>query len=473
MSISLKIRLGAIPKNLLLAFGISLMLSCSKEDDSPTNTNITLPDPEPSESEFYGNPFTGMPEDINDLVLYEINIRAFSADGDLDGVSARLDSIQSLGVNVIWLMPIYPVGIEKGINSPYCVRDFKAVASEYGNLEDLRNLVDAAHQRGMAVILDYVANHTAWDHPWITDHPDWYTQDASGNIVIPPGTNWQDVADLNFEVEAMQNAQIENFKYWIREANVDGFRCDYANGVPFEFWQRAIDSLEAYHRSNLLMLAEGDRFNHLVAGFDLRFSWAAYGKLKDVFENNAPASDLATYHQNEYNVVVGNQGILRFTTNHDESAWDATPVQLFGSQERALAAMVATTFLGGVPLIYSSQEVGRASTLPFFSNDPINWNANPSILDAYQEFMAIYNQEKAARQQSLTDHSSNDVLAFTKSFNDEELLVIVNCRDSQQIYQAPSSITSEPWRDLRTGNASNIPPNLILAPGAYYLFKKL
>ncbi len=444
------------------------IIACKKEADPLANN----PTPQEPVSEYYGEPFQGMPASVDDLVLYEVNIRAFSSNGDLSGVTARLDSIKALGVNVIWLMPIYPVGIENGVNSPYSVRDFNAVANEYGNLEDLRNLIDAAHQKEMAVILDFVANHTAWDHPWIDAHPDWYTQDASGNIVHPPGTNWTDVADLNFENDSMQVAMIETMRYWIKEANIDGYRCDYANGVPFEFWQRAIDSLEKSHRSNLLMLAEGDRFNHLVAGFDLRFSWAFYDRIKRVFKDGEPASILPSYHEAEYNVVTGNQGILRFITNHDESAWDETPVQLFGNQEKAIAAMVANVFIGGVPLIYGSQEVGRNNNLAFFSNDPINWNANPSTLEAYRNFMQLYRQEKAARSRSLVDYSSNEVLAFTKEVGADEILILVNTRNQAVSYAVDPILAAASWTNLIDSAPYSLSGSISLAMGDYLILKK-
>ena len=456
-------------KGILYTLLALILFSCKKDDSNPNPPE----DPTPQEPSFYGAPYLGLPDSVNDWVIYEVNLRAFSAEGNIAGVEARLDSIKSLGVNVIWLMPIFPIGIEKGINSPYSIRDYQAVASEYGDIEDLRSLVDAAHHRDMAVILDFIANHTAWDHPWIAEHPEWYSQDASGNIIHPPGTNWLDVADLNFDQDSLQIALIEAMKYWIREANIDGYRCDYANGVPFSFWQRAIDSLESYHRSNLLMLAEGDRFNHLVAGFDLRFSWAFYDQVKKVFKNGDPASILSAYHQGEYNTVVGNQGILRFITNHDESAWDATPVQLFGSQEKAIAAMVSITFLGGVPLIYGSQEVGRQSNLAFFSKDPINWNANPNTLDAYQEFMQIYRNEPAARVQTLSDYSTSDVLAFRKAKGGEELLMIVNTRSNQVVYPLANDFSNGSWRDIRADTTAYLPSSLVLEPNQYFIFKKV
>ncbi len=182
----------------------------------------------------FGTPFAGVPS-TSDVVIYEVNMRAFSAEGNFKGVEARLDSIKALNVNVLWLMPIHSVGVLKsvgGMGSPYLVKDYKAVGAEYGTLADLQNLVIEAHRRNMAVIIDWVANHTSWDNAWITAHPEWYTKDASGNITIPAGTNWADVADLNFSNADMREAMIDAMKYWILIANIDGFRCDYADGVP-------------------------------------------------------------------------------------------------------------------------------------------------------------------------------------------------------------------------------------------------
>jgi len=205
----------------------------------------------------YGSPFNEVPQ-TEDIILYEVNLRAFSTTGDLQGVIDKLDHLQSLHVNVIWLMPIHPIGTINSVNSPYSVRDYKAVSSEYGDLATLRALTDAAHARGMCVIMDWVANHTAWDHPWITNS-EWYTRDANGSIIMPPGTNWADVADLNFDNQEMRAAMVDAMKYWILEANVDGFRCDYADGVPFDFWQDAISQLRSIPNRSLIMLAEGDR----------------------------------------------------------------------------------------------------------------------------------------------------------------------------------------------------------------------
>lgn len=179
----------------------------------------------------YGTPFSEVP-DPRDAVIYQVNTRAFSATHNFQGVTARLDSIKNLGVNVIYLMPIYTVGSLKSINSPYCIKNYKGISPEFGTMTDLRTLVDGAHARGMSVMLDWVANHTAWDHAWMTNKA-WYKQDASGNIVSPNG--WTDVAQLDFSNTAMRLEMIYSMKYWVYEANVDGFRCDYADGPPATF----------------------------------------------------------------------------------------------------------------------------------------------------------------------------------------------------------------------------------------------
>lgn len=222
---------------LFTIFSLAILISCEQDSDPPPDDN----NGNNNDTAYHAIPFDNVPATV-DVVMYEVNLRAFSSTGDLQGVINRLDEIKSLGVNVIWIMPIHPIGEINSVNSPYSVKDYKAVSSEYGTLEDLRNLTAEAHERDMAVIMDWIANHTAWDNEWI-NNKSWYTQDGNGNIVHPPGTNWLDVADLNYENMDMQNAMIDAMKYWILQANVDGFRCDYADGVPYEFWKRAIDTL--------------------------------------------------------------------------------------------------------------------------------------------------------------------------------------------------------------------------------------
>ncbi len=443
-------------------FTLLLAIACEKDPVAPIDNT---PDP-PVGYKQYGTPFDQVPVN-DDIVMYEVNLRAFSTAGTLKGVRSRLDEIKALGVNVIWLMPIYPIGLVKGINSPYCIKDFKAVSMEYGTLPELRNLTNEAHALGMAVVLDWVANHTSWDNAWIS-HKDWYTQDAGGNIIHPAGTNWLDVADLNFANSEMRLTMIDAMKYWVLEANVDGFRCDYADGVPFDFWQQAIDTLNAVPNRNLVFLAEGSRADHFQAGFDLNFAWDFYGKVKDVF-NGQPANELFATHVLEYSNVPAGQHKLRFTTNHDQSANENTPMVLFHGKQGALAASVATIFMGGVPLFYSGQEVGRMAKVPFFSKSPINWNENPDMLTAYKDMMAFYSSAQVARSGTGVDYSNNEVICFTKTLGDEQVLIIINTHNESVEYTVPSQFVGSYWTDALTNDTLQFGASVQLANYQYLI----
>lgn len=428
-------------------------------------------EPDPVEEyEQYGTPFNQVP-DTKDVVLYEVNIRAFSPHPNLQGVIDRIDSIKSLGVNVIWLMPIHPIGSINSVNSPYSVKNYKEVNPSFGTLDDLRELTDAAHARGMAVIMDWVANHTAWDNPWLLEHKSWYTQDGSGNVIHPAGTNWQDVADLNYSNDTMRTAMIDAMKYWIYTANVDGFRCDYADGVPFSFWQNAWSSLHSIEGRKFILFAEGTRADHFTAGFDLNFGWQFYGALKNVYAGQSVSTIFAA-HANEYQGVAEGKHWVRFTTNHDESAWDATPISLFDGINGALAASVVTIFTGGVPLLYSSQEVGTAQTVPFFSTSTINWSANPEMLHAYQAMLSYYANKETARLGENTVFADDDIACLQKSLNSDTILVVTNLRNSEINWTIPGSLQTTQWVDAFTGYPFTFTESLLLNPYQYLIFQK-
>lgn len=442
-----------------------LLFSCfNTEFDNPT-----IHKPAASPYEQYGTPFDSLPA-IEDIIMYEVNLRAFSENGDIQGVIDRLDHIESLGVNVIWLMPIYPVGELNSINSPYCVKDYKAVGSEYGTLEDLRDLTDAAHERNMAVILDWVANHTAWDNAWI-DSASWYTQDGEGNIIHPAGTNWEDVADLNYDNQNMRAAMIDAIAYWVYEANIDGYRCDHADGVPFDFWQSAWQTLDSIPDRNFIFFAEGTRSDHFSAGFDLNFGWTFYDAVKNIINGNV-ANEVITAHADEYADIPEGKHWVRFTTNHDESAWDATPITLFNGIDGALAAEVITLFTGGVPLIYGSQEVGTASTVPFFYNSTIDWSANPDMLAAYQSMFQFYANSLTARCGDNAVYSSYDIFCLKKMLNDKEILIMVNTRNRNKTFNIPYALNNTYWKDHLTGEEISLSGSISFAPYQYYIFEQ-
>lgn len=446
-----------------------MVIGCSKED----STSNVAPNPVvPTGNELvqYETPFTEIPI-TSDIVMYEVNERAFSTSGNFAGIISRLDKIKELGVNVIWLMPTTPIGSVNSINSPYCVKNYTGVNPEFGNLEDLRTLVREAHLRGMSVILDWVANHTSWDNPWIAN-TSWYTQDSLGNIIHPAGTNWQDVADLNFNNAAMRLEMIKAMKYWILTANVDGFRCDAADFVPFDFWKQAIDDLRLIPNREIIMLAEGSRSDHFTAGFDMNFSWDFFGKNKNVFKNNYAASDLFTTSTLEYSTITPGKQKLRFTSNHDECAWDDTPLGLFGGIQASLSAFVISSFMDGVPLIYNGQEVGCTVKLPYFSNSPINWSTNPTMLTEYKRLINLRNTHTAIRTGTITDYSNADLVAFKKQKNADEVFVIANSRNSAKTFTVPIALVGTVWINTSDNTSITLGSSINLSAFEYTILVK-
>jgi glycosidase len=390
---------------------------------------------------------------VDDIAMYQVNPRVFAPANSLNAVAARIDSIRDLGVNIMWVMPIYPIGIEKGKNSPYCISDYKAIAPEFGTIEDFKNLAKVCHEHGMGIILDWVANHTAWDHPWVKEHPDWYTRDAeTDTIICPQPWNWEDVADLNYDNKDMREAMIDAMKFWIVDVGIDGFRCDVADGVPADFWKDAIDQLRAAAGDRkIVMLAEGKNVdNFTIGGFDMNYGWDYKDELVKVFKG-APASNLIKADKAEYDSLPAGKVKLRFTTNHDHST-EATPCVEFTNDRGAMAAYVASIFPHGGALIYGSQEVGYPEPINFFKYVPIDWTAKPEIYKEYQHLISLYNEHPALRKGTMTAWPDDDVLMFEKADDTERYLILVNVRNEQETVKLPESwqklgesITLEPF----------------------------
>ncbi len=409
--------------------------------------------------------------DPDDLLLYEVNPRAHSAAGTIAGVTADLDRIKSLNVNTVWLMPVYKMGQVKAVGSPYCVADYYSVDAEFGTVDDMKALVAAAHDRKMAVIMDWVANHTAWDHPWIAQHPDWYTKNAAGEIVHPPGTNWQDVADLNYAKPELHAAMIDAMEFWVNEVGVDGFRFDAADYVPFGFWKSAMDSLKGISDRKLLFLTEGERPDHYAAGMPLLYGWNWNYQLQQVFGTaQAPATQLFVAHNAE--AAASPALRLRFATNHDQSAWDATPVTLFGGTDASFAAQAAAVLMGGVPLLYSGQEVGTAGTQSFFTKDPVNWSANPGLPARFAQLFKLKAEHEALRRGSLVPYSHPNVLAFERVLDGERVLVLLNTRSSAVTFNLPTVLRGTDWTDLVDSSSLSLGNSLVLPPFAVRILAK-
>jgi glycosidase len=408
---------------------------------------------------------------LEEIVMYEVNMRAFSQSGTLKGVQARLDNIQDMGVNVIWLMPIYPVGIKNGFNSPYSIRNYEAVSSEYGNLNDLIDLVNDGHSRDMAVILDWVANHTAWDHAWITEHPDWYAQDSNGNIISPPEFDWSDVAELNYNSNPMKLEMIKSMLYWVEAAGIDGFRCDAADYVPASFWKEALTTLKANTTKDLILLAEGGAAGNFSAGFEVDYSWNSYTALKNVFKSGNSAMSIISTHTSEFNKIPSGNQKLRYTTNHDIYAWDSTPIDDF-SLQGSVAAFVISSHLGGVPLIYDGQEIGHPSNISFFGKDPLDWSINSDIYNAYHEIMAARSDLSAVHYGAMESYTTSDIVAFRRYTDDQEVLVVVNVRNQSKTLQLNDALKNTDWTNALTESTINLGEALDLGSYEYLILKK-
>ena len=464
--------------NLFIAVALCLALgACDKPSSSKSPPSATQSPASPTASANgavtqYGSPYSQVP-DPGDAVIYQVNLHAFSAQGNFAGVQARLDAIKSLGVNVLYLLPIYPVGIVKTVNSPYCIRDYKGVNSEFGTLDELRTLVAEAHKRKMAVLFDWVADHTAWDHPWIVNKS-WYKQDTVGNIIIPPKTGWNDVAALNFDNMDMRTAMIDAMKYWIYAVNIDGYRCDAADFIPADFWQQAITSLRAIKTHKLLFLAEGTRKENFVAGFQLKYGMAFYNNMVNrIAGTHQSVQSLDVLNTTEYREAIGDDQVVRYISNHDVDQTDGSPLNTLGGRPGSLAAFVVAAYMKGVPMIYNGQEVGCPVKLSFFDKStPIDWSINPDLTGEYKQIIALWSDNKALRRGTLHSFSDNDVCAFTKSLGTEQFLVIVNLRRTPSKFATPNALVGDGWRNAFGDEAVTLSGQLNLEPYQYLVCRK-
>jgi glycosidase len=371
-----------------------------------------------------------------------------------------LDRIHASGADVLWLMPIHPIGVKnrKGtFGSPYAVKDYRAVNPDYGTLEDFRQLVEAVHQKGMKLILDFVPNHTAADHPWVTEHPDYYHRNERGEPSVPRDetgklTDWTDVVALDYGNPAVRREIIDAMRFWLGEYGIDGFRVDVAGFIPYDFWRQAVPALRSAVPRTILLLAEwGDLEMHRV-GFDLTYGWDSYKRLKAVW-GGEPASTFVSSELKDMQAMPPGGMRMRFTTNHDETAWDQPPLKLFGGAAGARAAFVAIALLPGRPLLYNGQDIESPQQLALFEREPIAWNT-PGAAEArslYSGVLKLTRTEPALIAGELGEvptSAPDDVIAYRRG----ELLVLVNAR-SHGVSLAVPDFDLAGARDLLTNRA--------------------
>lgn len=374
--------------------------------------------------------------------IYQVNPKLYGSSGAFGKIKDRLDDIKALGTDVFYLMPIYQEGSKNSIGSPYCIKDFKAVNTSYGSMEDLKALVDAAHAKGMKVMFDWVANHTAWDCAWITEHKDWYSQDSGGNVLYPTADGeWKDVAQLNYSAAGLSEAMTDALLYWVRELDIDGYRCDYAHGPtgrnagPMDaFWKDAIEALKA-EKPGFIMLAESDFAKMYDDGFDIIFSRSAKSRLVQAFGSSSLEGFFSTY-KSALEGISAPKCPLFFITNHDDST-ENSPVTEFRSREGALAAFTLMRSLNTATMIYGSQEIGFGSTINFFNTLNFTWTDRPEYFAAYKEAMAAVGTFD--RSQALTVYCEGKVGIVSYEGGG---VLIVNTGSSAANVTIPSGISA-------------------------------
>lgn len=422
------------------------------------------------------------PDWLRDGLVYEVFPRAFSPQGDLDGVTAQLDRLKDLGVNVVWLMPIHPMGKEKAkgsLGSPYAVRDFDAIDPAYGTPEDLRELVAAAHKRDMKVFIDIVVNHTAWDSV-LMKHPDWYTHDASGKI-IPPNPDWVDVADLDYSNAGLRDYMKSMMVRWVRDYGLDGFRCDYAAGVPRDFWESVRAELDKV-KPGIALLAEADDPALLKRAFDIDYAWDFYHAVTEALVGRKPASFVRETWERGAAAYPRGALRLRFSDNHDQLRATAQ-----AGLPAAMAASAVMYTLDGVPLLYNGMEVGdttESAAPALFEKMPIAWGMaerRPRVAPYYRALAALRRAHPALSRGTvrwLRNGDESRVLSWERNGAGESLLVVVNL--STTPYAGLVEVPAGDYREITPVDAmpdgaktrtSAPPPAVFLAPWEFRVYR--
>jgi len=412
---------------------------------------------------------------IRHETIYEVNVRQFSAAGDFAGVQAGLPRIRSLGAGVLWFMPIHPIGEKnrKGtLGSPYAVRDYYGVNPEFGTAADFRRLVEAAHAQGFRVILDWVGNHTAWDNPLAQQHPDFYVRDAKGNFVPPIGFDWTDVIQLDFANHAVWDYAIGALTYWVREFGLDGFRCDFASGVPTEFWNEASRRLRAI-RPDLFLLAEAEVPQEELRAFHACYSFEMMHVFDDVAAGRAGVSRIDDALARDRVLFPMGAEKIRYTTNHDENSWAGTEFERLGGGAEAFA--VLTFMLDGIPLIYNGQEAALDHRLAFFERDPIAWREHRlaafyrTLCEAKRAHPAL---RTGAAMRRLATSANQSVYAIVREADGRRAISFCNLTAKDAVVDAIDPALRGRWRDVFTSETVewSTPVSLPLPAWKYRVF---
>lgn len=430
---------------LLLIAVILFNLSCTKKT-AQTATSITQ---------------DSLANWLPNAVIYEVNLRHHTPEGTIEAFTSELKNLQSLGVNVLWFMPIQPIGMVKRkakgdlfvqdikdslertkyLGSPYAIKDYKDVNPDYGTLAEFKALVDTCHAMGFKVILDWVGNHTAWDNPLINEHPEWYTKNSKGEITDPLNADstskgWTDVAHLNYANTALHSYMANAMKFWIDSCDIDGFRCDVAMDVSSQFWDYARKELSKSKEVFMLAESEEHDMNQFKGAFNAYYGWEIHHVLNQIAQGKKSAMYLDTVVQKKLAKFPNNVYALNFITNHDENSWNGTEFERMGEAWRAMAVYTFTA--PGLPLLYTGQEKGLKKRLKFFEKDTVIENNDFGYFKFYQSLVNLhksYTAFKATPSNNkivFTPTGNENLVVFNRDNGDDKVIVAINMSKTAQ-----------------------------------------
>lgn len=412
-----------------------------------------------------------------DAVLYQINTRQFTPEGTFRAAQKQLPRLATMGVDILWLMPVHPIGEanRKGsLGSPYAVRDYRAVNPELGTEADFRAFVDEAHRLGLKVILDWVANHSAYDNPLTVSHPEWYTRTPEGALMSPAGTDWSDVADFDYSQPGLRRYMTESLVYWVREFGIDGYRADVAGYVPTDFWETARAELDKV--KPVFMLAEWEQRDLHDRAFDATYGWGWKEAMQRLVKSGEGAGPMRGYYAGQSETWPQAAMRMVYTENHDQNSWDGVAAQIYGP---AYEAAIALSFVGsGLPLIYNGQEAGNDRQLEFFERDPIVWREgrHAALLEKLIALKtvtpALHNGRFGAPLIEVPTNATADVFAFTRGAAGGRVFAVFNLSPRSQAVQFERARHHGTFADPLTGAAATFKggETIDLAPWGYRIF---
>ena len=414
--------------------------------------------------------------------VYEVNLRQYTAEGTINAFAKELPRLKDMGVDTLWFMPITPIAVKnrKGsMGSQYACSNYTSVGAEYGTMDDFKNLVSLAHEMGFKVILDWVANHTGWDHVWTVEYPDYYKRDTATDD-FKKASGMEDIIELDFNNPDLRKAMIAAMQFWVAECDIDGFRCDLAFWVQLDFWIEARASLEKI--KTLFWLAESDPVDHptYFQAFDACYTWAWMHKTAEFYKGSQDKKILDAVLK-EYDRMAGNDNLfLWFTSNHDENTWNGTEFEKYGDAADALAVFSFTW--NGIPLIYSGQELPNLKRLEFFVKDPINWSGKYAKHDFYKTLLSLRKNNPALRagdrtvSTRLVRTNANDVLlVYLRAFEENEVLVVLNLCKYPIECIIEDELVKGNFKNVFTGEqfAIQTGSRIILSAWEYVVFEKI